>query len=94
MSSEPATINRRKATRIEVKHPQQLPHLDFHLARIYVDEEYGLPIRYEAYSWPKSADAKLTENELIEEYTYVRLKFNVGLSDADFDPANPNYNMK
>lgn len=88
------TINRRKATRIDVVHPESAPHLDFHVARIYVDKEYGLPVRYEAYDWPKSAEAKLTENELIEEYTYVRLKFNVGLTDMDFDPKNPNYDMK
>ena len=88
-----ATVDRRAATRIEVTHHEPLPHLDFHVARIYVDDEYGLPVRYEAYDWPARGKA-ISENELIEEYTYVRLKFNVGLTNKDFDAANPDYNMK
>ena len=87
------TINKRPATRIEVIHPEPKPHLDFHVARIYVDDEFGLPVRYEAYDWPRKAGAPPSQNELIEEYTYVKLRFNVGLTDLDFDPKNPNYNM-
>jgi len=88
-----ATVDRRPATRIEVTHHEPLPHLDFHVARIYVDDEYGMPVRYEAYDWPARGKA-ISENELIEEYTYVRLNFNVGLTDEDFNAANPDYNMK
>ena len=92
--TQQSMINKRPATRIEVIHSEQKPHLDFHVARIFVDNEYGLPVRYEAYDWPRVPGAEPSENELIEEYTYVNLKFNVGLTDADFDPKNPNYNMK
>lgn len=91
--TEQKTINRRPATRIEVTHPTKKPHLDFHIARIFVDNEFGIPVRYEAYDWPRVPGAAPTENELIEEYTYVQLKFNVGLTDLDFDPKNPKYNM-
>ena len=91
---QPAKINKRPCTRIQVKHPERLPHLDFHLARIFVDNEHNVPVRYEAYDWPRRTDAAPTEAELIEEYTYVNLKFNVGLTDRDFDPANPKYKMK
>ena len=63
----------------------------FHLARIYVDQQYNLPIRYEAYDWPKEPGA---EPQLIEEYTYLDLKLNNGFTDADFDIRNPNYQFK
>lgn len=89
-----ATVDRRPATRIEVTHHEPLPKLDFHKARIYLDDEYGLPVRYEAYDWPARGKTAITEDELIEEYTYVRLNFNVGLTDKDFDAANSDYNMK
>lgn len=88
-----ADINNRPATRIEVIHPEQRPGLDFHIARIFVDDEYQIPVRYEAYDWPRNPEGKVSTDELIEEYTYIRLKFNVGLTDADFDPENSNYNM-
>ena len=87
-----ANINQRPATRIEVLHPKKRPGLDFHVARIFVDKEYQVPVRYEAYDWPRNG-RQLSERDLIEEYTYIRLKFNVGLTDADFDPENPKYNM-
>ena len=94
VTTQPAKINKRPATRVEVVHPNRKPKLDFHMARVFVDNEYGVPVRYEAYDWPRTPGAPVSENELIEEYTYVRLEFNVGLSDADFDPANKAYNMK
>jgi len=90
---QPAKINERRCTRIQVMHAKQLPQLDFHLARIFVDDEHNLPVRYEAYGWPRNGDS-VGQDDLIEEYTYIKLKTNVGLSDRDFDPANSNYNMK
>jgi len=30
---------------------------------------------------------------LIEEYTFLNLRVNVGLSDTDFDRKNPTYNF-
>lgn len=94
VTKQPAVINKRPATRVELLHPEKKPGLDFHIARVFVDDEYGVPVRYEAYDWPLTPDAPVGLNELIEEFTYVRLKFNVGLTDADFDPKNPDYNMK
>ena len=94
VEQKPANINQRAATRVEVTHKEKLPHLDFHKARIFIDNEYGFPVRYEAYDWPRVKGGAVSEDQLIEEYTYVRLKFNVGLTDQDFNPANPDYKMK
>ena len=83
-----AKVNGRLATMIEVTHPVRRPHFLYHVARIFVDEELQLPIRYAAYDWPEEAGG---QPQLIEEYTYLNLKLNVGLSDWDFDHRNENY---
>ncbi len=49
-----AAINGRKCTILEVKHPIKRPHFDFHVARIFIDDELKLPVRYAAYGWPCS----------------------------------------
>ena len=50
-----------------------------------------MPLRNDAYTWPPQPGAKPGLDELIEEYTYLKLELNVGLTDTDFDPANPEY---
>jgi hypothetical protein len=60
------------------------------LAQVFIDDELKLPVRYCAYLWPQTAGG---EPELLEEYTYQNIKVNVGLTDADFDQANPKYSF-
>jgi len=84
-------INDRKCTCIQVIHPTPRRNFLFHLARIFVDDEYNVPVRYEAYDWPKEPGGA---PELLEEYTYLNLKFNCGFTDADFDIKNPNYRFR
>ena len=86
-----AKINNRICTCIEVVHPVPRRNFLFHLARIFVDDELNLPIRYESYDWPKEKGAA---PELLEEYTYLNLKLNNGFTDADFDIKNPNYKFR
>ena len=81
----------RVTTCIQVTHPVPRQNFIFHMARIFIDDELNFPIRYEAYDWPAKTGGK---PELLEEYTYLNLKLNVGLTDADFDPNNPNYQFK
>ena len=85
-----AKINGRECTIIQVTHPHRRAYFDFHIARIFIDNEYNVPIRYAAYDWPKAAKAK---PEVVEEYTYLNLKINVGLTEEDFDTKNPKYNF-
>jgi len=87
---EGAKINDRSCTCIQVVHPVPRRNFLFHVARIFVDDELNIPIRYESYDWPKQPGG---EPELIEEYTYLNLKLNNGFTDLDFDPKNPNYNF-
>lgn len=78
---EGVKINGRPCTLFEAIHPTPRPYFDFHIARIYVDEELNLPVRYEAYTWPSKPNG---QPELIECYTYLNLKVNVGLEDKNF----------
>ena len=86
-----AKINNRSCTCIQVVHPVPRRNFLFHMARIYVDDELNLPIRYEAHDWPEKPGGT---PRLLEEYTYVDLKLNNGFSDADFDTRNPNYQFR
>lgn len=81
-------INGRVCTVLEAVHPKKRDHFDFHIARIYIDDELNIPIGYEGYLWPEKDGGELP---LIERYYYTELKLNVGLTDADFDPGNEEY---
>lgn len=83
-----AKVNGRVCTLVEVVHPIERRVFLFYKAQIYIDDELNVPIRYAAYLWPKKPG---DEPPLDECYTYLALKLNVGLTDADFDPHNPNY---
>lgn len=86
-----AKINQRDCTCLQVVHPVPRREFLFHMAKIYVDSEHNLPIRYEAYEWPEEAGGAPV---LTEEYTYLNLKLNNGFTDKDFDPNNPDYDFK
>ncbi|REJ68064.1 MAG: DUF1571 domain-containing protein [Planctomycetota bacterium] len=83
-----AKIDKRPCTMIEVVHPRRVDGLRFHMARIFVDEAWQVPVRYAAYTWPREGEKT---PRLMEEYTYFDLEMNVGLSERDFDAENPDY---
>ena len=85
-----AKINGRVCTVIRVLHPIQRPHFEFHRAEIFIDDDLKIPVRYAAFYWPTKAGG---EDDLLEAYTYTNVKVNIGLTNADFDPKNPNYNF-
>ena len=86
-----AKINDRVCTCTQVVHPVPRKNFLFNVARIFVDDNLNIPVRYEAYDWPKAAGGP---PELIEEYTYLNMRLNVGLTDADFDIHNPAYRFR
>jgi hypothetical protein len=93
---EEATVDERPCTRVEIsmprpkKKPKRKNKTDFTLAiaRIFLDHEHNVPVRFETYEWPDDVEAK---PRVVEQYTYQKIEFNVGLIDFDFDPANPEY---
>ena len=83
-------IGPRRCTMIESAHPHRRSEFLHHMVRVYIDQELGLPIRFEAYDWPRHPGS---EPALTEEYSYIHLKLNVGLRDIDFDVANSMYSF-
>ena len=85
---ENAKVNGRTCTLLQIKNAQPSENLDFHMAQIFIDTELNVPIRYVAYDFPPKAGDPMP---VIEEYTYLNLKLNVGLTDKDFDHTNTEY---
>ncbi len=83
-----AKVNGRICTCVQVVHPVPRRNFRFHLARVFIDDELLVPIRYEAYDWPHEEGGQPV---LMEEYTYMNIKVNNGFTDADFDPKNASY---
>jgi len=83
-----STINGRTCDAVEFRHPVRRDEYRFHIARVFIDHQHQLPIRYESYDWPEEEGG---EPRLLEEYTYLDLKINVGLTDWDFDHRNEDY---
>lgn len=77
-----------KVTQIVVIHPQPQPGLDFHRAEILIDRQRQLPLAFWSYLWPPADGGELP---LEEKYIYRNIQLNVGLTKADFDPDNPEY---
>ncbi|MEX0700464.1 MAG: DUF1571 domain-containing protein [Planctomycetales bacterium] len=73
---------------IESTIPTRREGAKFHRTRLYLDADNGLPIRLQQYDWPAQAGA---EPPLVEEYSYLELRTNLGLADGDFDVKNPEY---
>jgi Protein of unknown function (DUF1571) len=86
---EDQLVGDRKCRMIQVTHSAANGKFDFHIARIYLDMERMIPLKYTAYLWPKTP---AEPPPLEEEFTYLDLKINVGLKDIDFDPDNKDYN--
>jgi outer membrane lipoprotein-sorting protein len=58
----------------------------YYAAHAYMchDLQTGLPIKI--VNWDE-------RDQMFEEFEWTRLQFNVGLTDRDFDPANPDYRL-
>ena len=86
-----AKVNGRTCTGLQVSHPVRRDNFRFHIAQIFIDDELQLPIRYASYDWPAAPGQA---PQLLEEYTYLNMKVNPGLTDADFDRANKDYGFQ
>ncbi len=52
------------------------------IAEIYVDQEFHVPVAVYCYS-----DSEARPDKLLGKYEYRSIRFNVGLSERDFDPS-------
>ena len=82
------SVGDQTCTLIEIKHAQQDPKFEFHIAKIYIDQSRDVLVGYEGFLWPeKEGDPP----RLKEKYFYTDLEINVGLTDDDFSPGNKEY---
>lgn len=61
---------------------------NFSIAEIAFDPRRQLILSYRSFGWPEEPGGEPT---LLESYTYRDVRTNVGLSEQDFDPDNPEY---
>lgn len=85
-----ARVGNRPCVLVKTTSPPDPRKYEYARARVFFDRENRLPIRVEGYGWPT---ARFPQGILLEEYTYDRLELNVGLTDLDFSPNNPEYNF-
>jgi hypothetical protein len=85
VTSKAEKINGRPATMVQVIHPIPRRNFRAHVARVFFDEELGIPIHYDAYLWPDQPGGRPT---LDESFTYTNLKINNGFTVRDFDANN------
>lgn len=83
-----AKLNDVECLVIECTHPRPRRQFPFHVSRLFLDKQTNHPVRVENWGYPAQPGGK---PPLIEEYTYSELKTNIGLTDIDFDRANPAY---
>ncbi len=76
-------VGGRRCMRVETVHAdnanRQIP---FYRSIVYFDKQNHLPIRVENYDWPRPGVDPA--GALVESYSYLDLRLNVGLSDAVF----------
>ena len=76
---------------VQVMHPRRRSVFLFHIVRIYIADDFPIPIRYEAYDWPVGES---NDPPLIEEYTFQDVRLNVGFSDAEFQRNYRDYKFR
>jgi outer membrane lipoprotein-sorting protein len=75
---------------IESRHPEPRRQFNNHMVRLWIDSESGLPVRMQKYGFPKKPG---TEPPILEDYTFLDLKTDIRLTDADFDRNNTKYSF-
>lgn len=85
---EDQEVNKRPCRCLLIKNDTPNPPFTFAASRLFIDNQLKLPVCYETYEYPSVNDKPV----LVEQYTYLNLKPNAGLTDKDFDPDNPSYN--
>ena len=78
-------IGNRPVTLVQVVHPVPRQSFDAHIARVFFDNELGIPIHYDSFLWPQQPGG---EPPLEESFTYTNLKVNNGFTARDFDAYN------
>lgn len=85
-----APVGDYKCKVIESIHPRPRRQFRFHMTRLWIDDETGLPVRVQQFGFPTAKDAK---PPVVEDYVFSAVRTETRLTDRDFDANNPNYNF-
>jgi len=85
---EQAKMDQRSCRCIQVVRTKRRKEYSFYRLRIFVDHELQVPVRFTFWSFPTTPGGR---PRLDEEYSYTKVRLNVGLDDTDFDLSNPDY---
>lgn len=77
-----AKYNDRDCIRIEIVSMQRAPSAYCYRTVLYLEKASKIPIRLENYDWPQTGGNPA--GDLMEMFSYVNLRFNVGLTNEDF----------
>jgi hypothetical protein len=72
----------RRCRGVDTVHPPGDGQFRFSRSVLYFDVESGLPLRVENYAHPRTTAER--EGELLEVYSYLNVRTNVGLGDEAF----------
>jgi hypothetical protein len=75
-------FDNRVCYRIETRNDERHPKHYCYRSVLYLEKESKIPMRLENYDWPTAANP---EGELIEEFSYASLQFNVPMSENLFN---------
>jgi len=79
----PYLYAKRRCTRVELTHSGKAGGKIKHYKNVvYFDQQTNLPIRVENYGWPEE---QKQPPPLVESFSYVNLRLNVGLADETFE---------
>src|SRR5207244_10188808 len=76
-------FNNRRCIRIETLRPERRQEYYCYRSLLYLDKDSKIPIRSECYDWPRQGGPP--DGELLESFSFVDLRFNVGLTEREFD---------
>lgn len=82
MSYREFMFQQRKCIGVDIVNKVNDGQMYFGRCVVYFDKEMKLPVRFEAYDWPTPGGTP--GGDKLECYSYIDLKFNVGLTDAAF----------
>lgn len=82
-----ATLGQEACKAIESSYSRPARGLLFQKTRLFISATSGLPIRLQQFAFNPTGGEPI----LVEDYAYLNLQPNVGLTNADFDISNPQY---
>jgi hypothetical protein len=76
------TYSDRRCWRVEMVRTVRNAQFYCYRTVLYIDQEHKLPIRLENYDWPRAGGQPA--GDLLEKFSYIDIRFNTGLTEADF----------